>query len=116
MRIKRGVNSQKRRRATLKQAKGHWGGRSKLYRVAKQAVMKSQKYAYIGRKLRKRNFRSLWITRISAACKLNDISYNRFMHGLKQADINLNRKILADIAVKDEKAFSEIVKVAKSAL
>lgn len=116
MRIKRGVNSQKRRRAILKQAKGYQGGKSKLYRVAKQAVMKSHKYAYIGRKLRKRNFRSLWITRISAACKLNDISYSRFMHGLKQADVNLNRKMLADIAVKDEKAFSEIVKVAKAAL
>lgn len=106
----------KEEKAILKQAKGYWGGRSKLYRVAKEAVMKSQKYAYIGRKLRKRNFRSLWITRISAACKLNNISYNRFMHGLKQADVKLNRKMLADIAVKDEKAFSEIVKVAKAAL
>lgn len=116
MRIKRSVNALKKRRAVLKQAKGYWGARSKLYRVAKQAVMKSQKYAYIGRKLRKRNFRSLWITRISAACKLNDISYSRFMHGLKQTDIDLNRKMLAEIAVKDEKAFAEIVNKAKAVL
>ena len=116
MRIKRGVNAQKRRRAILKQAKGYWGARSKLYRVAKQTIMKSHAYAYKGRKLRKRNFRSLWITRISAACKLNNISYSRFIYGLKKADINLNRKMLADIAVKDGNAFTEIVKSAKAAL
>lgn len=116
MRIKRSVNASKKRRAILKQAKGYWGARSKLYRIARQAVMKSNKYAYIGRKLRKRNFRSLWITRISAACKLNDISYSRFMFGLKQTDIDLNRKMLAEIAVKDEKAFTEIVNKAKAVL
>jgi len=116
MRIKRAVNAQKRRRAVLKQTKGFWGARSKQYRVARQAVMRSLVYAYKGRKLKKRNFRSLWITRISAACKLNDISYNRFIYGLKKADIDLNRKMLADIAVKDENAFSQIVKAAKAAL
>ncbi len=116
MRIKRAVNAVKKRRAILKQAKGYWGARSKQYRIARQAVMKSGKYAYIGRKQKKRNFRSLWITRISAACKLNGISYSKFMHGLKKAEINLNRKVLADIAVKDEKAFAKLVEQAKSAI
>ncbi len=94
MRIKRSVNALKKRRAILKQAKGYWGARSKLYRVAKQAVAKSGRYAYIGRKQKKRQFRALWITRISAACKQNNISYSRFMFGLKLADINLNRKFI----------------------
>lgn len=115
MRIKRAVSANKKRRAILKQAKGYWGARSKLYRVAKQAVMKSGKYAYVGRKLRKRDFRSLWITRINAACRLNDISYSKFMFGLKKANVTLNRKMLAELAVKDEKAFSNLVEVAKKA-
>ena len=114
MRIKRGVNAQKKRRAILKQAKGYFGARSKQYRVARQAVMKSGKYAYIGRRLRKRDFRSLWITRINAACRLNDISYSRFMYGLKQNNITLNRKMLAEMAVNDANGFSELVKLAKN--
>ena len=116
MRIKRSVNAKKKRRAILKQAKGYWGTRSKLYRVARQAVMKAGKYAYIGRKHRKRDFRRLWIIRISAACKLNDISYSRFMNGLKRANINLNRKMLSELAIKDEKAFTQLVQVAKANL
>lgn len=116
MRIKRSVNALKKRRAILKQAKGYWGTRSKLYRVAREAVMKAGQYAYIGRKHRKRNFRTLWITRLSAACKLNDISYSRFMFGLKNAGITLNRKMLSEMAIKDEKAFAEIVKTAKANL
>ena len=113
MRIKRGVNAQKKRRAILKQAKGYFGARSKQYRVARQAVMKSGKYAYIGRRLRKRDFRSLWITRINAACRLNDISYSKFMYGLKQNNVTLNRKMLAEMAVNDAKGFSELVALAK---
>lgn len=116
MRIKRSVNALKKRRAILKQAKGYWGTRSKLYRVAREAVMKAGQYAYIGRKHRKRNFRTLWITRLSAACKLNDISYSRFMFGLKNAGITLNRKMLSEMAIKDDKAFAEIVKTAKANL
>lgn len=115
MRIKNSVNAKKKRRAVLKQAKGYWGARSKLYRVAKQAVMKSGHYAYVGRKLRKRNFRSLWIARINAGCRNNGMTYNRFIDGLKKLDINLNRKVLAELAVNDEKAFAELVeKVKKS--
>lgn len=115
MRIKRGVNAQKKRRAILKQAKGYFGARSKQYRVARQAVMKSGKYAYIGRKLRKRDFRALWITRINAACRLNDISYSRFIDGLKKANVTLNRKVLADMAVREPEAFANLVEVAKKA-
>lgn len=115
MRIKRAVNAQKKRRAIIKNAKGYVGQRSRSYRVAKQAVMKSGRYAYVGRRLRKRDFRSLWITRINAACRLNDISYSKFMFGLKKANITLNRKVLAELAVNDEKAFSELVALAKKA-
>ncbi|MBQ8749478.1 MAG: 50S ribosomal protein L20 [Clostridia bacterium] len=115
MRIKNSVNAKKKRRAVLKQAKGYWGARSKLYRVAKQSVMKSGQYAYVGRKLRKRNFRTLWIARINAGCRNNGMTYNRFIDGLKKLDINLNRKVLAELAVNDEKAFAELVeKVKKS--
>lgn len=116
MRIKRAVNSNKKRRAILKQAKGYFGARGKLYRVAKQAVMKSGKYAYIGRRLRKRDFRSLWITRINAACRLNNISYSKFMHGLKKSNVNLNRKMLAELAVNDPAGFTKLVEQAKSAI
>ena len=96
MRIKRGVNAVKKRRKILKQAKGYFGAKSKLYRVARQAVMKSQNYAYVGRKLKKRDFRSLWITRINAAARLNGLNYSKFMSGLKKNGIDLNRKVLAD--------------------
>ncbi|HIU83038.1 MAG TPA: 50S ribosomal protein L20 [Candidatus Faecicola pullistercoris] len=116
MRIKRAVNGVKKRRKILKQAKGYYGGKSKLYRVARQAVMKSQAYAYVGRKQKKRDFRKLWIARINAAARLNGLSYSCFMHGLKTADINLNRKVLADIAVTDAAAFSALCEKAKAAL
>ena len=116
MRIKRSVNALKKRRAILKQAKGYRGAKSKLYRVAREAVMKSGYYAYVGRRLKKRNFRSLWIQRINAACHLNDISYSKFMFGLKQANITLNRKILADMAVNDAQGFAALVETAKKAI
>ena len=116
MRIKRSVNALKKRRAILKQAKGYRGAKSKLYRVAREAVMKSGMYAYIGRRLKKRNFRSLWIQRINGACHMNDISYSKFMFGLKQANIGLNRKILADMAVNDATGFTALVESAKKAI
>ena len=116
MRIKRSVNALKKRRAILKQAKGYRGSKSKLYRIARQAVMKSGQYAYIGRRLKKRNFRSLWITRINAACRLNNVSYSQFMHGLKVSGINLNRKILAAMAVNDAEGFATLVATAKKAI
>ena len=115
MRIKRSVNALKKRRAILKQAKGYRGAKSKLYRVAREAVMKSGQYAYVARRLKKRNFRSLWIQRINAACRLHDISYSKFMFGLKTANITLNRKILADMAVNDKEGFASLVKTAKEA-
>ena len=116
MRIKRGVNAVKKRRKKLKQAKGYFGGKSKLYRVARQAVMKSQQYAYVGRKQKKREFRQLWIARINAAARVNGLSYSVLMHGLKLADVNLNRKVLADIAVNDSVAFAALCETAKAAL
>ncbi|MBQ0098981.1 MAG: 50S ribosomal protein L20 [Firmicutes bacterium] len=116
MRIKRGVNAVKKRRKILRLAKGYFGGRSKRYRVAREAVMKAQKYAYIGRKNKKRDFRSLWIARINAACRLNGISYSKFMFGLKNAGINLNRKVLAEIAVSDAKGFTALAETAKKNL
>ena len=114
MRIKRAVNGVKKRRKILKLAKGYFGGKSKRYRVAREAVMKSQMYAYIGRKLRKREFRSLWIARINAACRMNGLSYSKFMFGLKKAGVNLNRKVLADIAVNDAAAFTALTEKAKA--
>ena len=116
MRIKRAVNAVKKRRKILKLAKGYWGGRSKRYRVAREAVMKAQMYAFIGRKAKKRDFRSLWIARINAAARLNGLSYSKLMFGLKNAGINLNRKVLADIAVSDSQAFSNICEQAKNNL
>ncbi len=116
MRIKRGVNAVKKRRKILKLAKGYFGGRSKRYRVARQAVMKSQKYAYIGRKLKKRDFRQLWIARINAAARMNGLSYSKLMFGLKNAGIELNRKMLADIAVNDAASFTVICEKAKACL
>ena len=115
-RIKRGVNAVKKRRKILKLAKGYFGAKSKLYRVARQAVMKSLNYAYIGRKLKKRDFRSLWITRINAAARINGLSYSKLMHGLKVANIDLNRKVLADMAVHNADAFAALCDSAKNAL
>lgn len=116
MRIKRSVNALKKRRKIFRLAKGYFGNKSKSYRIARQAVMKSLNYAYIGRRLRKRDMRSLWIARINAAARINGLSYSKFMYGLKTAGINLNRKILAELAVNDEKAFAELAAKAKQAL
>lgn len=116
MRVKRGVNAAKKRRAVLKSAKGYRGAKSKLYRVARQAVMKSGQYAYVGRKLKKRDMRSLWITRINAGCRENDISYSMFINGLNKAKVELNRKVLADLAATDKVAFAKLVDTAKKAL
>ena len=116
MRIKRGVNAVKKRRKILKQAKGYRGAKSKLYRIARQAVMKSGNYAYVGRKRKKRDFRSLWIARINAAARLNGLSYSKFMDGLKSAGITLNRKVLADMAVNDAAAFAALCEQAKAKL
>ena len=115
-RVKGALSTRKRHKKILKLAKGYRGGKSKLYRVANQAVMKSLSYAYVGRKLKKRDFRSLWITRISAACKMNDINYSRFMNGLKKANIEINRKMLSEIAINDPQAFAQLVETAKKAL
>ncbi|HJA58870.1 MAG TPA: 50S ribosomal protein L20 [Firmicutes bacterium] len=115
-RVKGALSTRKRRKKILKAAKGYWGAKSKHFRMAKQAVLKSGNYAYIGRKQKKRDFRSLWITRISAACKLNGINYSRFMYGLKKSGIELNRKMLSELAISDPDAFSSLVETAKSAL
>ena len=115
-RVKGALSTRKRHKKILKLAKGYRGGKSKLYRIANQAVMKSLSYAYVGRKLKKRDFRSLWITRISAACKMNDINYSRFMNGLKKANIEINRKMLSEIAINDPAAFTQLVEKAKAAL
>ncbi len=115
-RIKGAMMTRKRRKKTLKLAKGYWGSKSRHFKMAKQAVMKSGNYAFIGRKARKRDFRRLWITRISAACRANGITYSVFMNGLKKADVVLNRKMLAEIAVADEAAFKTLVEKAKAAL
>ncbi|WP_099205751.1 50S ribosomal protein L20 [Scatolibacter rhodanostii] len=115
-RVKGAVATRKRRKKVLKLAKGYWGSKSRHFKMAKQAVMKSGNYAYIGRKHRKRDFRRLWITRISAACKLNGTNYSTFMNGLKKTGIQLNRKMLSEIAISDEKAFTALVEQAKSAL
>ena len=115
-RVKGAMMTRKRRNKVLKAAKGYWGAKSKHFKMAKQAVMKSGNYAYIGRKQKKRDFRALWITRISAQAKVNGINYSQLMHGLKKAGISLNRKMLAEIAVSDKEAFAEIVAKAKAAL
>ncbi|MFQ7031005.1 MAG: 50S ribosomal protein L20 [Christensenellales bacterium] len=116
MRIKRGVNAVKKRREILKLAKGYFGAKSKNYRIARQAVMKSFNYAYIGRRLKKRDFRNLWIARINAAARANGMSYSKFMYGLKKANVELNRKVLADIAVNDAQSFAKLVETAKASL
>ena len=115
-RVKGALMTRKRRKKVLKLAKGYYGAKSKHFKMAKQAVMKSGNYAYIGRKHRKRDFRRLWITRISAACKLNGMNYSRFMNGLKKAGIEINRKMLADLAVSDAAAFTALTEKAKAAL
>ena len=114
-RVKGAMMTRKRRNKTLKMAKGYWGARSKHFRVANEAVMKSLTYAYVGRRLKKRDFRSLWITRISAAVKANGMNYSTFMHGLKVAGIQINRKMLAELAVNDAAAFTKLVEIAKKA-
>ena len=108
--------TRKRRNKVLKFAKGYWGSKSKHFKMAKQAVMKSGNYAYIGRKQKKRDFRRLWITRISAGCKANGMNYSTFMNGLKKADVALNRKMLSEIAIADPKAFTALCDKAKAAL
>ena len=114
-RVKGASMTRKRRKKILKLARGYWGGKSRLFRTANQAVMKSLSYAYVGRKLKKRDFRSLWITRISAGCKMNGMNYSTFIDGLKKAGITLNRKILADLAVNDQQGFASLVEKAKAA-
>ena len=116
MRIKRSVNALKKRRKIFRLSKGYFGNKSKSYRIAREAVMKSLNYAFIGRKLKKRDMRSLWIARINAAARVNGLSYSKFMHGLKVAGINLNRKVLADLAVNDAAAFAALAVKAKAAV
>ena len=116
MRIKRGVNAVKKRRKIFKLSKGYFGSKSKSYRIAREAVMKSLMYAYVGRKNRKRDFRQLWIARINAAARLNGLSYSKFMYGLKQAGVEMNRKILSDMAINDAEGFAKLAELAKSKL
>ena len=115
-RVKRGVQAHARHKKVLKQAKGYYGARSKVYRVAKQAVIKAGQYAYRDRRQRKRQFRTLWIARINAAARINGISYSRLIDGLNKAEIEIDRKVLADLAVHDDQAFAELVDRAKEAL
>ena len=115
-RVKGAMATRKRRNKTLKLAKGYWGNKSKHFKMAKQAVMKSGNYAFEGRKQKKRDFRALWITRISAACKLNGMNYSTFMNGCKKAGITLNRKMLSEIAINDAAGFTKITEQAKAAL
>ena len=115
-RVKGAMMTRKRRNKTLKMAKGYYGSKSKLFKTAKEAVMKSGQYAYIGRKQKKRDFRRLWISRISAGCKANGMNYSTFMNGLKKAVIDLNRKMLSEIAISDPAAFTALTEQAKAAL
>ncbi len=115
-RVKGAMMTRKRRKKVLKLAKGYWGSKSRHFKMAKQAVMKSGNYAYIGRKQRKRDFRRLWITRISAGCHMNGVNYSTFMNGLKKAGVTLNRKMLSEIAIADPQAFAALVEKAKAAL
>lgn len=116
MRIKRAVSAVKKRRKIMKQAKGYYGGKHRLYRIAKQQVMRSGYYAYVGRKQKKRDFRQLWIARINAAARINNLSYSKLMHGLKLAGIDLNRKVLSEIAISDPQAFAALCEQAKAKL
>ena len=115
-RVKGAMMARKRRNKVLKAAKGYWGAKSKHFKMAKQAVMKSGNYAFAGRKMKKRDFRRLWITRISAACKANGMNYSTFMNGLKKANVTLNRKMLSEIAISDPTAFTALCEQAKAAL
>ncbi len=115
-RVKRGVQARARHKKILKQAKGYYGARSRVFRVAKQAVIKAGQYAYRDRRQRKRQFRALWIARINAAARINGLSYSRFIAGLKKAQIEIDRKVLADLAVYEQAAFSAVVEKAKAAL
>lgn len=112
-RVKRAVNSKKTHKKYLKMAKGYYGGKSRLFKTAKQAVMKSLQYAYIGRKNRKREFRQLWIARINAAARANGMNYSTFISGLKKANVEVNRKMLSEIAIHDEDGFKKLVEIAK---
>ncbi len=114
-RIKIAVHAHKKRRKIMKLAKGYWGSKSKQYRAASEQVRRSLRYAYVGRKLRKRDFRRLWITRINAAARMNDMSYSTFINGLKRANITVNRKMLADMAVNDAAGFAQLIDLAKKA-
>ena len=114
-RVKGAMMTRKRRNKILKLAKGYWGAKSKHFKMANEQVMKSLTYAYTGRRLKKRDFRSLWITRISAACKMNGMNYSTFMHGLKVAGIEINRKMLAELAISDPAAFTKLVEISKKA-
>ena len=114
-RVKGAMMTRKRRNKVLKLAKGYWGSKSKHFKRANQAVMKSVTNAYTGRKLKKRDFRSLWITRISAACKMNGMNYSTFMHGLKVAGIEINRKMLSEMAISNPAAFTQLIEIAKKA-
>lgn len=113
MRIKRAVNTKKNHKKVLKLAKGYFGAKSRQFRIANQAVMKSQAYAYVGRKLRKRDFRSLWITRINAAARINGLNYSKLICGLKKAGVEVNRKMLAELAVYNAEAFAQLAELAK---
>ncbi len=115
-RVKGAIMTRKRRKSVLKAAKGYWGAKSKHFKMAKQAVLKSGNYAFVGRKLKKRDFRKIWIARISAQAKVNGMNYSTLMHGLKVAGINLNRKMLSEIAIADKAAFAAICEKAKAAL
>lgn len=115
-RVKGAMMTRKRRNKILKLAKGYWGAKSKHFKMANQQVMKSLTYAYVGRRLKKRDFRRLWITRISAACKLNGMNYSTFMHGLKLAGVEINRKMLSELAVNDKAAFTQLTEIAKAKL
>ena len=115
-RVKGAMMTRKRRNKILKLAKGYWGAKSKHYKMANEQVMKSLQYAYVGRRLKKRDFRQLWIARINAACKMNGMNYSTFMHGLKLANVEINRKMLAELAVNDKAAFAQLVETSKKAL
>lgn len=116
MRIKRAVTAQKKKRKVMKMAKGYFGSKHSLYRVAKEQLLKSGQYAYVGRKQRKRDFRQLWIARINAGARINGLSYSKLMYGLKLANINLNRKMLSELAISDASAFASLCETAKSKL
>lgn len=115
-RVKRAKNARKNHKKVLKLAKGYYGGKSKLYKTANESVIRALRNSYVGRKNKKRDYRSLWIARINAAARMNDMSYSKFMNGLKVAEVNINRKMLSEIAINDPAAFTELVSVAKKAL